>query len=58
MIQRKINNLSELSDDYDIIINCTGLGARELVGDLSVYPVRGQIIEVEGPELHSMYYNV
>ena len=58
MIQRKINNLSELSDNYDIIINCTGLGARELVGDLSVYPVRGQIIEVEGPKTISVYCNV
>ena len=58
MIQRKINNLNELSDEYDIIINCTGLGARELVGDLSVYPVRGQIIEVEGPKTISLYYNV
>ena len=58
MIQRRINNLSELSQDYDIIINCTGLGARELVGDHIVYPVRGQIIEVEGAKPLPLYYNV
>ena len=57
MIQRKINNLSELSDDYDIIINCTGLGARELVGDLSVYPVRGQLIKVQGPKIQAVFLN-
>ena len=51
LIQKKIHSLHELSDDYDVIINCTGLGARELVGDLSVYPVRGQMVEVEGPEV-------
>ena len=51
LIQKKIQNLDELSHDYDIIINCTGLGARELVGDLTVYPVRGQIVEVQGPKV-------
>ena len=51
LMQKKIQNLDELSHDYDIIINCTGLGARELVGDLTVYPVRGQIVEVQGPKV-------
>jgi len=30
--QYKVESLSELSG-YDIVINCTGLGSRELVGD-------------------------
>ena len=41
--QRRVCNLSELQG-YDVIVNCTGLGARELVGDESVYPYRGQIV--------------
>lgn len=47
--QRKISSLSEL-DSYNIIINCAGLGARELVGDDSLYPVRGQIVAIKAPK--------
>jgi D-amino-acid oxidase len=38
----------ELRDDYraDVIVNCTGLGARELAGD-DVVPVRGAWLLVE-----------
>ncbi|KAM8833540.1 D-aspartate oxidase [Synchiropus picturatus] len=48
--QRKVNRLEELSG-YDIIINCSGLGARTLVGDTTVYPVRGQVLKLEAPWL-------
>jgi D-amino-acid oxidase len=49
---RRVNSLSELSDGWaDALINCTGLGARSLVGDVSVYPVRGQIVRVTNPGL-------
>lgn len=37
--------------EADIIVNCTGLGARALIGDLSVRPVRGQVIVTEDPGL-------
>ncbi|XP_066299924.1 D-amino-acid oxidase-like [Branchiostoma lanceolatum] len=35
--------------DHDIIVNCTGIGARDLVGDTKVVPSRGQIITVKAP---------
>ena len=57
MVQRKIGSLSELMGDYDVVINCTGLGARELVGDYSVYPVRGQIVEVKNAHVKGAYFN-
>ena len=41
--RRKIDSLSEL-EGYDVIINCSGLGARKLVGDESVYSYRGQMV--------------
>ncbi|XP_076761272.1 D-aspartate oxidase-like [Xylocopa sonorina] len=47
---RKIYALSELIDDgYDLIINCSGLGARKLVGDNTVIPIRGQVTRVTAP---------
>ena len=30
-----------------IVVNCSGLGARELVGDTTVHPVRGQVVLLE-----------
>lgn len=47
---RKINSLSELYiEGADIILNCAGLGAREIVSDESVYPIRGQVLRVSAP---------
>lgn len=49
--QRKVNNLQELSNSCDIIVNCSGLGSKTLVGDTEVYPVRGQVLKVKAPWL-------
>ncbi|MDA1329577.1 MAG: FAD-dependent oxidoreductase [Chloroflexi bacterium] len=34
-----------------VVVNCTGLGARDLCGDESVYPVRGQMLRVRAKAL-------
>ena len=40
--------ISSLSDvEGELVVNCTGLGARELCDDEEVVPVRGQIIYIE-----------
>lgn len=46
--RRKIKHLDELSG-YDAIVNCTGLGSRELVGDTQMYPIRGHVVRVKAP---------
>src|SRR5215212_9555858 len=40
-------NLSSLPDGADLVVNCSGLGARLLGADRSVVPVRGQVVYVE-----------
>ncbi|WP_189717273.1 NAD(P)/FAD-dependent oxidoreductase [Streptomyces phaeofaciens] len=45
--ERVVSDLAEA--DAPVVVNCTGLGARELVGDASVRPVRGQLVVVENP---------
>jgi len=46
---RRISDLAEV--DGDAIVNCSGLGARELVGDRSLVPVRGQVVRLANPGL-------
>lgn len=48
--RRKVRVFQELIDDgYDLIINCTGLGARQLANDDTVTPIRGQVMRVTAP---------
>jgi D-amino-acid oxidase len=44
--KRRVKALLPLLDRADVVVNCAGLGARELVGDLDLHPVRGQIVRV------------
>ncbi|MFC3351569.1 NAD(P)/FAD-dependent oxidoreductase [Streptomyces echinoruber] len=45
--QRAVTDLAVVP--ADVVVNCTGLGARELVPDPAVRPVRGQLVVVENP---------
>ncbi|MFD8736271.1 FAD-dependent oxidoreductase [Streptomyces sp. NPDC059618] len=45
--ERTVTDLAE--PDAPVVVNCTGLGARELVPDPAVRPVRGQLVIVENP---------
>lgn len=44
--QGKINSLKELTGEFDIVINCTGLGARKLCNDKRLVSIRGQVLKV------------
>ncbi|MDN0198647.1 FAD-dependent oxidoreductase [Streptomyces sp. S.PNR 29] len=39
--------------DAPVVVNCTGLAARELVPDPAVRPVRGQLVLVENPGIRT-----
>jgi D-amino-acid oxidase len=41
--------LHALPNNADVVVNCTGLGARRMAGDDSLTPVRGQIVRVAQP---------
>lgn len=47
--QRKIESFTELENDYDLIINCTGLNAKYLTNDKELQPIRGQVARVKAP---------
>ncbi len=42
-----VTNLTALSHRFDIVVNCTALGAKELCNDNAIFPVRGQVILLE-----------
>lgn len=44
-----VERMSDLKNDYTIVVNCTGLGSMKLVGDQSMAPVRGQLVRVRAP---------
>jgi D-amino-acid oxidase len=45
--------LHTLYADNRLIVNCTGLGAKPLVPDATLYPIRGQIVRVSNPGLET-----
>ncbi|KAK1893696.1 D-aspartate oxidase [Dissostichus eleginoides] len=49
--QRRVDNIQDLSGSFDVIVNCSGLGSRSLAADVSVQPVRGQVLKMEAPWL-------
>lgn len=44
---RGVSDLEALLLEASLVVNCTGLGARELAKDDELFPIRGQIVRVE-----------
>jgi D-amino-acid oxidase len=49
--RRRAASLAEARAACPRVVNCTGLGAREVAGDGTVVPIRGQVVRVENPGL-------
>ena len=44
-VQKRLRNLDELiHEEYDFVINCTGVGARFLVDDANIRPISGHVL--------------
>ncbi|XP_046578287.1 D-aspartate oxidase-like [Haliotis rubra] len=53
--RRKLSSLQELCGVYEAVVNCCGLGARQLVGDSNIHAVRGQLVKVRAPWVNMFY---
>ncbi len=49
--RRVVARPDEFADEASVVVNCAGLGARGLVGDDSMAPIRGQVVRVRNPGL-------
>jgi D-amino-acid oxidase len=53
--QRALTSLNEVASPDVLVVNCSGLGARELAGDASMFPIRGQVAKVAAPTVREGY---
>jgi len=53
--RRHVVALPELARGGRTVVNCAGLGAGALADDDSVYPIRGQLVVVANPGLHTFF---
>src|SRR5690348_4703758 len=54
----EIGHIASLADAVaavSIVVNCTGAGSRELVPDVSLTPVRGQLLVLDNPGLTEFF---
>ncbi|XP_066942336.1 D-aspartate oxidase [Macrobrachium rosenbergii] len=49
LVKRSLCSLEEVASTADLVMNCSGLGAKDLVPDDLVYPCRGQVMRVHAP---------
>ena len=49
--ERAVSSLGQAAKQARVVVNCAGLEARELAGDPSMTPIRGQILRVTNPGL-------
>lgn len=46
----------KLANDYDLVINCTGLRAANLVEDRHIRPQRGVLLQINAPWIKHFVY--
>uniref|UniRef100_A0A336MJL1 CSON000933 protein n=1 Tax=Culicoides sonorensis TaxID=179676 RepID=A0A336MJL1_CULSO len=58
--QSKLNTFSDLDNKfnvkYDVVVNCTGLGAKYLCNDYKLVPIRGQVFKVNAPWIKMAFF--
>ncbi|WP_250001083.1 FAD-dependent oxidoreductase [Actinoplanes sp. M2I2] len=53
--RRRVSALAEATREVGIVVNCAGMGARDLVDDRKIVPVRGQLVVMKNPGLHEFF---
>ncbi|XP_047531842.1 D-aspartate oxidase [Vanessa atalanta] len=56
IVRERIDNFASLRSEFDLVFNCTGMGAKALCNDYDLVPLRGQVIKVRVPSLKMAFY--
>lgn len=56
IVNENIESFTSLAGKFDLVFNCTGLGAKTLCNDHDLVPIRGQVIKVKAPWLKTAFY--
>lgn len=54
---RSIQRLDELRHAAPLLVNCSGAWARQVAADPAVYPIRGQSVVLDAPDITQGYMN-
>ena len=52
---RRLDALEDVAGEAPVVVNCAGIGARDLVPDPELRPLRGQHVVVENPGLDEFF---
>lgn len=55
LVAERLTMLADAFADAQVVVNCSGVGARELVPDPEVQPIRGQLVAVRNPGLREFF---
>ena len=55
---RRVPRLAETVDEAPVLVNCSGVGARRLVPDLTVRASRGQLVVVANPGVEEFFVEI
>lgn len=56
VVKKSVESFDELQDKFDVVFNCTGLGAKALCNDYKLVPIRGQVAKADAPWLKQFFY--
>lgn len=51
----RVTSLRALADDWPVVVNCTGVGAHDLVPDPTMKPIRGQLLVTDNPGIDRFF---
>jgi D-amino-acid oxidase len=57
VLRSPLRTMDELASLSPVVVNCTGYGAKSLVPDDELYPVRGQLLETENPGIADTWFS-
>ncbi|XP_045467897.1 D-aspartate oxidase-like [Harmonia axyridis] len=54
--RRRIKSFAEVRNDFDVVVNCTGIGAKTLCEDKALFPLRGQVSVMRAPWIEEFVF--